>query len=114
MSDCLFCGIADGKIKANLVYHDEALLAFKDIAPKAPVHILIIPRKHVVSVLDIEANDSGVIGRIFQVAGQLAREQGIADSGFRVVVNSGADAGQSVSHLHYHLLGGRRMTWPPG
>ena len=90
------------------------MLAFKDIAPKAPVHILIIPRKHVVSVLDIEANDSGVIGRIFQVAGQLAREQGIADSGFRVVVNSGADAGQSVSHLHYHLLGGRRMTWPPG
>jgi histidine triad (HIT) family protein len=114
MSDCLFCGIADGKIKANLVYQDEALLAFKDIAPKAPVHILIIPRKHVVSVLDIEANDGGVIGRIFQVAGQLAREQGIADSGFRVVVNSGADAGQSVSHLHYHLLGGRRMTWPPG
>jgi histidine triad (HIT) family protein len=114
MSDCLFCGIADGKIKANLVYQDEALLAFKDIAPKAPVHILIIPRKHIVSVLDIEANDSGVIGRIFQVAGQLAREQGIADSGFRMVVNSGADAGQSVSHLHYHLLGGRRMTWPPG
>lgn len=114
MSDCLFCGIADGKIKANLVYQDEALLAFKDIAPKAPVHILIIPRKHVVSVLDIEANDSGVIGRIFQVAGQLAREQGIADTGFRMVVNSGADAGQSVSHLHYHLLGGRRMTWPPG
>ena len=114
MADCLFCGIADGKIKANLVFQDEAVLAFKDIAPKAPVHILIIPRKHVVSVLDIEANDSGVIGRIFQVAGQLAREQGIADSGFRVVVNSGADAGQSVSHLHYHLLGGRRMTWPPG
>ena len=114
MSDCLFCGIVDGKIKANLVYQDEAVLAFKDIAPKAPVHILIIPRKHVVSVLDIEANDGGVIGQIFQVAGQLAREQGIADSGFRVVVNSGADAGQSVSHLHYHLLGGRRMTWPPG
>ena len=114
MADCLFCGIADGKIKANLVYQDEALLAFKDIMPKAPVHILIIPRKHIVSVLDIETNDSGVIGRIFQVASQLAREHGIADSGFRVVVNSGADAGQSVFHLHYHLLGGRRMTWPPG
>jgi histidine triad (HIT) family protein len=114
MSECLFCGIADGKIKANLVYQDEALLAFKDILPKAPVHILIIPRKHIVSVLDIDTNDSGVIGRIFQVASQLAREQGIADSGFRVVVNSGADAGQSVFHLHYHLLGGRRMTWPPG
>jgi len=114
MSDCLFCGIGDGKVKANIVYQDETVLAFKDIAPKAPVHILIIPRKHMVSVLDIEASDSDLIGRIFQVAGQLAREQGIADSGFRVVVNSGADAGQSVSHLHYHLLGGRRMAWPPG
>jgi histidine triad (HIT) family protein len=114
MADCLFCGIADGKIKANIVYQDEAVLAFKDIAPKAPVHILIIPRTHIASVLDIEAGDSDLIGRIFQVAGRLAREQGIADSGFRVVVNSGADAGQSVFHLHYHLLGGRRMAWPPG
>jgi len=114
MADCLFCGIADGKIKANLVYQDEAVVAFKDIAPKAPVHILIIPRKHIVSVLDIETNDSAVIGLIFQVAGRLACEQGIADSGFRVVVNSGADAGQSVFHLHYHLIGGRQMAWPPG
>ena len=114
MSDCLFCAIADGKIKANLVYQDEAVLAFKDIAPKAPVHILIIPRKHIVSALDIEAGDRELIGRIFQVAGRLAREQGIAASGFRVVANSGADAGQSVFHLHYHLLGGRQMAWPPG
>lgn len=114
MSDCLFCGIAAGKINANLVYQDDAVLAFKDIAPKAPVHILIIPRKHVVSVLDIEASDGVLIGQIFQVAGRLAREQGIADSGFRVVVNSGANAGQSVFHLHYHLLGGRQMAWPPG
>jgi len=114
MSDCLFCGIADGKIKANLVYQDDAVLAFKDIAPKAPVHILIIPRKHIVSALDIESSDSELLGRIFQVAGRLAREQGIAASGFRMVVNSGADAGQSVFHLHYHLLGGRRLAWPPG
>lgn len=114
MADCLFCGIANGKIKANLVYQDEAVLAFKDIAPKAPVHILIIPRKHIASVLDIEASDNGVIGRIFEVAGRLAREQGISEKGFRVVVNSGADAGQTVFHLHYHLLGGRQMTWPPG
>ena len=114
MADCLFCGIADGKIKANLVFQDEAVLAFKDIAPKAPVHILIIPRKHIASVLDLGASDNGVIGRIFEVAGQLARDQGIAEKGFRVVVNSGADAGQTVSHLHYHLLGGRQMTWPPG
>jgi len=114
MSDCLFCGIADGKIKANLVYQDETVLAFKDISPKAPVHILIIPRKHIVNVLDIDSSDGAVIGEIFQVAGRLAREQGIAESGFRVVANSGADAGQSVFHLHYHLLGGRQMNWPPG
>lgn len=114
MSDCLFCGIVDGTIKANLVYHNDRLVAFKDIRPKAPVHILIIPRKHLVSVIDIEADDSALIGEIFQVAGRLAREHGVADSGFRVVVNSGADAGQSVFHLHYHLLGGRQMGWPPG
>jgi histidine triad (HIT) family protein len=114
MTDCLFCGIVDGKIKANIVYHDERIVAFKDISAKAPVHVLIIPRKHLVSVLDIAADDSALVGEIFQVAGRLAREMGIAESGFRVVVNSGADAGQSVFHLHYHLLGGRRMSWPPG
>jgi len=114
MSDCLFCGIVDGKIKANVVYQNERVVAFRDISPKAPVHILIIPRKHVISVLDVEASDHALIGEIFQVAGRLAREQGIADSGFRVVVNSGPDAGQSVFHLHYHLIGGRQMAWPPG
>ena len=114
MSDCLFCGIVEGKIKANLVYQDDAVVAFKDIAPRAPVHILIIPRKHIVSVLDLEPSHAVLIGGIFQVAAKLAREQGIAESGFRVVVNSGPQAGQSVFHLHYHLLGGRPMSWPPG
>jgi histidine triad (HIT) family protein len=114
MSDCLFCAIAEGKIKANLVYQDDTVVAFKDIAPKAPVHILIIPRKHIAGVLDIEASDSALIGQIFIIAGRLAHEQGIAESGFRLVANSGADAGQSVFHLHYHLLGGRQMSWPPG
>jgi histidine triad (HIT) family protein len=114
MSDCLFCGIVDGKIKANIVHQSERIVAFKDITPKAPVHILIIPRKHVASVLDIDVDDAALIGEIFQVARRLAREHGIADSGFRVVVNSGADAGQTVFHLHYHLLGGRQMGWPPG
>jgi histidine triad (HIT) family protein len=114
MSDCLFCGIVEGKIKGNIVYQDDSVVAFKDINPKAPVHVLIIPRKHVAGVLDLTAEDGALIGHIFAVAARLAREQGIADSGFRVVVNSGADAGQSVFHLHYHLLGGRRMTWPPG
>jgi len=114
MSDCLFCGIVDGKVKANLVYQDDAVVAFKDVAPRAPVHILIIPRKHVASVSDIAAADHALIGEIFQVAAKLAHEYGIAESGYRVVVNSGADAGQSVFHLHYHLMGGRQMTWPPG
>ena len=114
MSDCLFCGIVDGKIKANLVYQDDTIVAFKDIAPRAPVHILIIPRKHLVSVSGIAETDRALIGQIFQVAARLAREQGVADSGYRVVVNAGADAGQSVFHLHFHLLGGRQMTWPPG
>jgi histidine triad (HIT) family protein len=114
MSDCLFCGIVDGRVKANVVYQDERIVAFKDISPKAPVHVLIIPRKHMAGVLDIEVEDGALIGEIFQVASRLAKELGIAESGFRVVVNSGADAGQSVSHMHYHLLGGRRMAWPPG
>jgi len=114
MSDCLFCALVEGKVKANLVYQDDSIVAFKDIAPKAPVHILIIPRKHLVSVSDIAEADRALIGQIFQVAARLAREQGVADSGYRVVVNSGADAGQSVFHLHFHLLGGRQMTWPPG
>ena len=114
MSDCLFCGIVEGKIKGSIVYQDDSVVAFKDIKPKAPVHVLIIPRRHVAGVLDLKADDGAVIGHIFEIAARLAREQGIADSGFRVVVNSGADAGQSVFHLHYHLLGGRRMTWPPG
>ena len=114
MSDCLFCGIVEGKVKANVVYQDDAAVAFKDIGPKAPVHILIVPRKHIASVSDIAEQDRALIGQIFQVAAKLAREQGIADSGYRVVVNSGADAGQSVFHLHYHLLGGRQMSWPPG
>lgn len=114
MTDCLFCDIAGGKIKAKIVHQNDHLLAFKDIAPKAPVHILLIPRKHLASVADIADEDRALIGEIFQAAAELAREQGIADSGYRIVVNSGADAGQSVFHLHYHLLGGRRMSWPPG
>lgn len=114
MSDCLFCGIVEGTIKANIVFQNDLVVAFKDIGPKAPVHILIIPRKHIVGVLDVTAEDGAVIAEIFQVAARLARELGIADSGFRVVVNSGPDSGQSVFHLHYHILGGRQMSWPPG
>jgi len=114
MSDCLFCGIVEGTIKANIVYQNDLVVAFNDIGRKAPVHVLIIPRKHIVGVLDVTLDDGAVIAEIFQVAARLAREFGIADSGFRVVVNSGPDSGQSVFHLHCHLLGGRQMSWPPG
>lgn len=114
MTDCLFCGIVDEKIKANVIFKNDSVVVFKDINPKAPVHFLIIPRKHIAGVLDIEPEDHAIIGEVFQVAVQLARDHGIAESGFRVTVNSGPDAGQSVFHLHYHLLGGRQMTWPPG
>lgn len=114
MASCLFCGIIDGKVPANEVYRDERVVAFKDINPQAPVHLLIIPRKHVAGLLDIAPEDLTLVGAISGVAARLARENGIAESGFRLVVNSGADAGQSVFHLHYHLIGGRRLGWPPG
>ncbi len=114
MSDCLFCGIIEGKIRGELVYQDDSVVAFKDIGPKAPVHILIVPRKHIPTLLDLEPSDGPLVGEIFRVAAKLAAEQGIAEKGFRVVVNSGADAGQTVFHLHYHLLGGRHLGWPPG
>ena len=114
MTDCLFCGIIDGKNKGEIIYRDETVVAFRDIRPRAPIHILIVPRKHIPSLLDLTPDDGPVIATIFQVAAQLARGQGIADNGFRVVVNCGAAAGQTVFHLHYHLLGGRPFGWPPG
>lgn len=114
MSDCLFCGIVEGQVKGDVVYRDESIVAFRDIRPRAPVHILIVPRKHVASILELEGNDQAAIGQILIVIAKLAREHGIAESGFRVVVNSGADAGQTVFHLHFHLLGGRHFSWPPG
>jgi histidine triad (HIT) family protein len=114
MSDCLFCGIVEEKIKSNIVYEDDSVVAFKDINPKAPVHVLIIPRKHIATLLDLDRADGEVVGHIFLVATKLAQEQGIAKNGFRLVVNSGADAGQSVFHLHFHLMGGRHFGWPPG
>lgn len=114
MNACLFCGIIEGTSKADIVYSDDTVVAFNDIAPRAPVHALIVPRKHIASLLDLTGEDGAVIGHIFNVAIQLAAKRGIADSGFRVVVNCGSDAGQTVSHLHYHLLGGRPFGWPPG
>jgi len=114
VNNCLFCGIVKGDIKGEIVYQDKSVVAFRDINPKAPVHILIIPRKHMETLLDLEPGDKQLIGDIFYVASQLAREQGISKDGFRVVLNIGPGAGQSVYHIHFHLMGGRPFTWPPG
>ncbi len=112
--DCLFCKIIEKKIPAKIVYEDERVLAFEDIGPQAPVHILVIPKKHIATSLDIEEADNELIGYMYQTANKLAKENGIADSGFRLVMNCHADAGQTVFHIHLHMLGGRPMQWPPG
>ena len=114
MSDCLFCRIVNGEIKGDIVYQDGSVVAFKDINPQAPVHILIVPRKHIATLLEFAEGDKGLVYDIFSAAAKLAKEQGIAKDGFRVVVNCGPGAGQTVYHIHYHLLGGRPLRWPPG
>ena len=114
MSDCLFCRIGSKKIPAKIIYEDTDTLAFEDINPQAPVHVLIIPKKHISTSLEIAEEDEGLIGHLFRVAAKLAIEKGIDERGFRLVVNTNADAGQEVYHIHLHLLGGRHMHWPPG
>ena len=114
MADCLFCGIANGDIPGDIVYRDESVLAFRDIDPKAPVHLLIIPRKHITGVDKLEAEDGETMGHAMTLARRLAAEHGVSESGFRLVVNTGPDAAQSVQHIHLHLLGGRPLGWPPG
>lgn len=110
---CIFCKIANGEIPANKVYEDESVLAFYDLEPQAPVHILIIPKAHISSAADITAENSAVISHIFEIAASIAKQKGLSD-GFRIVNNCGDSAGQSVKHIHFHLLGGRDFTWPPG
>ena len=109
---CLFCRIASGEIPSQLVYESPRCIAFRDVAPKAPVHVLVIPREHVTS-LDT-ATDAALVGELVLAAAQVARTEGLGASGYRVVTNIGDDGGQSVPHLHFHVLGGRPMTWPPG
>jgi histidine triad (HIT) family protein len=111
---CLFCRIASGEIPANIVHDDESVVAFRDINPQAPTHILIIPKEHIPSLRELDASHKPLFGHMIDVANRLAESEGIADNGFRLVCNSGPDAGQSVPHLHIHLLGGRPMAWPPG
>lgn len=115
MADCIFCKIAQGEIPSTKVYEDDTVLAFRDLDPQAPEHVLIIPKKHLSSVLDFGAEDRELAAHILtDVVPALARTLGIDADGFRLVTNTGADGGQTVGHLHFHLLGGRSLTWPPG
>jgi len=114
MSDCIFCKIISGEIDSDKLYDDEDLVAFNDISPQAPTHILIVPKKHIPTILDLEDADRSLVGKVYLVAKQLARERGLDESGYRVVVNCLEGAGQAVFHIHFHLLGGRELGWPPG
>lgn len=111
---CLFCKIIAGEIPAKIVYQDELLVAIEDINPAAPLHLLLIPRKHVASALELTEADDRIVGHLFRVAAGIARERGVAEDGFRIVTNTNGAAGQSVFHIHFHLLAGRDLQWPPG
>jgi histidine triad (HIT) family protein len=111
---CLFCEIIEKKRPAKIIYEDENCIAFEDINPQAPVHTLVIPRKHISTSLDIQEEENGLVGHLFQVANKIAKEKGIAERGFRLVLNCNSESGQTVFHVHLHLLGGRFMHWPPG
>jgi len=114
MPDCLFCKIRDGQIPAKVVHRDDACLAFEDIKPQAPTHLLLIPLRHVATVNDLTVEEREMVGHLFVTAAKLAKERGHADNGYRLVMNCNRDAGQTVFHLHLHLLGGRPFDWPPG
>jgi histidine triad (HIT) family protein len=114
MQDCLFCKIVAGEIPASVVYRDDDAVAFDDINPQAPHHVLVIPTKHVASLNEVAGGEEALLGHLFTVAARIASERGIAADGFRTVVNTGLRAGQSVFHVHVHMLGGRDLTWPPG
>jgi histidine triad (HIT) family protein len=114
MSDTVFGKIARGEIPADILYQDEDVVAFRDLSPQAPTHVLVIPRKPIATLNDLEPDDAELVGKLFLAAKTVARKEGVADSGYRVVINCNAGAGQTVFHLHLHLLGGRAMRWPPG
>jgi histidine triad (HIT) family protein len=112
--DCLFCKIVAGEIPATKEFEDDLIVAIRDINPQAPTHLLLLPRAHVASAADLSAADGALLGAIFDAAAKLARREGIATTGYRIVTNVGRDGGQTVDHLHFHVLGGRRFAWPPG
>jgi len=112
--DCLFCKIVSGTIPADIVYQDDRILAFSDINPQAPTHVLIIPKRHMATVDEVRSEHAALLGELFVTASKIAEDQGLRQGGYRMVVNCGEGAGQSVFHVHMHLLGGRPMAWPPG
>jgi len=114
MQDCIFCKIAKKEIQSDVVFEDDKVLAFRDLNPQAPVHILVIPKRHFDNLLTFESSDSDLLGHLCLSATQIARQEGIAEDGFRLVVNCNRQGGQTVNHVHVHLLGGRDMKWPPG
>jgi histidine triad (HIT) family protein len=114
MPDCLFCKVIAREIPAQLIHDDPELVAFKDINPQAPLHALIVPRRHIATLNDLQPGDDGLVGSMFRVAAALAKEHGFAERGYRTVFNCNREAGQSVFHIHLHVLGGRALAWPPG
>lgn len=114
MEKCLFCKIANGEIKSDLIYEDDNIVAFNDIRPQAPVHVIIIPRRHIERVSDIDKKDRNLAGDLILAAATVARKKNIEKSGYRLVINCNKDAGQEIFHIHIHLLGGRKFSWPPG
>jgi histidine triad (HIT) family protein len=112
--DCLFCRIIAGEVPADIVHQDERSIAFRDTNPQAPVHVLVIPREHMDSLDDASQRDEALLGHLLRVAARIANDQGLSESGYRTVINTGAGVGQSIFHLHVHVLGGRGMSWPPG
>jgi histidine triad (HIT) family protein len=114
MEECIFCQIARRELPATIVYEDNLSVAFRDINPKAPVHILVIPKKHIRSLVEAEKEDAPLLGHLIHIGNEVARKENISNKGYRLVINSGLESGQSVWHIHLHVLGGRKMTWPPG
>lgn len=114
MSDCLFCKMVSGEIQPDIVFEDDEVLAFRDVNPQAPVHVLVIPKMHISTVNDLTPEHAGLMGKLYLAARQIAADEGVAEPGYRMVVNCNPGAGQSVYHIHMHVLGGRPMHWPPG